>query len=243
MVTPAAIRVALGLCLLLDASCTLWHDDAEREYLAALQGDENGMSAQDRMAHLDRAIAISPTRAHYWETRAIHKIDLLDFEGARADVDQAMVLQERPYLHFLRGLVLCQSGRAVDSLADFDAAIAGQPRNAQFYRGRSLARAALGQNSAALEDAERLIRLAPQMAESYYARGIALSHLGRDIDAIRDFSEALRRRPELVYPLLARAASYERGGDEALATADRVEAAKREPERKSCAACADPFRY
>ncbi len=234
-------HLALALLILALSSCAT--DPAEREYLAALRGENEGMSRKEQIARIDRAIELEPARAYYWETRAIYKIDLRVFEEAKADLDRAVTLQERPYLRFLRGLVLCQSGRPGDALSDFDAAISGQPENAQFYRGRALARAAVGRPGEALNDAERLVALAPQMGESYYARGIALSKVGRHEEAIRDFTEALRRRPELLYPLRARADSYERMGDPMRAAADLAEAAKKEKEHMHCAPCSDPFRY
>jgi tetratricopeptide (TPR) repeat protein len=225
----------------LTTSCS--PDLAEREYMAALRGENEGMSRSEQIAHIDRAIELQPKRAAYWETRAIYRIDQRAFEAAKADLDQAVKLQERPYLRFLRGLVLCQRGRPGDALADFDTAISQRPENPQFYRGRALALAAVGRAQEALQDAERLIRKAPQWGESHYARGIALTRLGRDEEAIQAFSEAMRRRPELVYPLRARADAYQRMGDSIRAAADRAEAEKREKDRLSCAPCSDPFRY
>ncbi len=238
---PTMGHIALALLISVLSSCAT--DPADREYLVALRGEEGGMSREEQIAHIDRAIALEPARAHYWETRAIYRIDLRAFDRARADLDQAVRLQERPYLHFVRGLVLCQSGRPGDALPDFDAAISGQAENAQFYRGRALARAAVGRVGEALNDAEQLITLAPQMGESYYTRGIALTKLGRDEEAVSEFTEALGRRPELIYPLHTRADSYERMGDPIRAAADRTEAAKRQKERTYCGPCSDPFRY
>jgi tetratricopeptide (TPR) repeat protein len=117
-------------------------DEAEREYLAMLRGDETGMSPAERLAHLDRAISLAPGRAHYYETRAVYWIDLRQFDRARSDLDRDIELLPRPYAYYLRGLATCQSGEIARSLSDFDTAIAGQPDNTQFYRGRSLARAA-----------------------------------------------------------------------------------------------------
>jgi len=233
--------VVLGPLVSALASCII--DRAEYEYLMALRGENEGMSRKEQIAHIDRAIQLKPDRAQYWETRAIYRIDLRDFGAAKADIHQAVKLQERPYLRFLRGLALCQSGRPKDALADFDAAISGQPENSQFYRGRALARAGVGQTGEALNDAERLVALAPQMGESYYARGIALAKLGRDAEAIREFSEAIRRRPDLVYPLRARAETYQRMGEPMRAAADYAEAFKTEKEHAHCAPCSDPFRY
>jgi tetratricopeptide (TPR) repeat protein len=232
----AALAFVLGA-----SSCSV--DPAEREYFSALRGEETGMTRTEQIERIDHAIALSPRRVSYRETHAIYSIDLHRFAQAQADLDTAILLLDRPYLRFLRGLVSCQQGNFTESLTDFDVAIAGQPENDQFYRGRALARAAVGRYRDALADAEHLVSVAPQRAESYYARGVALSGLGRDRDAILDFSEAHRRRPELVYPLHARALTYDRLGDQASASADREEARRREEATPHCAVCLDPFRY
>jgi len=231
----------LLLVLICAESCT-W-DAAEREYLAALRGDEEDMTREEQIAHLDRALEIAPERARYFETRAIYRIDMLDFDRALSDLDRAIELAERPYLRFLHGLVLCQSGRYREALPDFDAAIVGQPENTQFYRGRALARVHAGVPMEALEDADRLVTLVPQQAESHYARGRALAELDRDKEALAEYNEAIRQRPELVYPLRARADCLERLGDSAGARADHATADRLAAERRNCRLCLDPFRY
>jgi tetratricopeptide (TPR) repeat protein len=218
-------------------------DAAMEEYLAALRGEEQGMTREEQIAHLDRAIAVAPRRSVFWETRATYRIDLRDFVRARADLDEAIRLGDRPYLRFMRGLVWCQQGDCGRSLPDFDAAIAGHPANSQFYRGRSLARTAIGDPVRGLEDAERLVSMARQQAESHHARGLALAGLGRHDEAIAEYDTALAQRPELVYPLTSRAASLEALGHAALADADRRLAARRAEEESRCAPCVDPFRY
>ena len=218
-------------------------DAADQEYFAALQGEETGMGREAQLAHVERAIALQPRRAWYRETHAIYSIDTKRFAAATADLDTAIALADRPYLRFLRGMVACERGNYDSSLADFDLAITGQPENNQFYRGRSLARSALGRYREALEDAGRLVRLVPQQAESHYALGMALQGMGRLGEALRAFDEALVRRPELIYPLRARADVYERLGDMKRAADDRAEAARREAEHSGYAVSLDPFRY
>ena len=218
-------------------------DAARREYLTALRGDEQGMTREHQIAHLDRAIALAPRRAEYREARAIYRIDLRNFARARDDLDRAIALADRPYLRFLRGLTSCQSRVPRAALADFDAAIAGQPENDQFYRGRALARAAVGDGRGALEDAEHLVRRAPQQGESHYALGVALAALGRDAEAVAAFDRALARRPDLVYAWAARAVSEERLGRAANARTDRETAAATARDRDGCAPCLDPYRY
>jgi tetratricopeptide (TPR) repeat protein len=236
------LRAAVVALLLLPlAACLGLTDAAEREYLAALRGENEGLSRERQIALLDHAIALRPERARYREIRAIYLIDLGRFDAANADLDAAIARAGRPYLRYLRGLVLCQRGQFAASLPDFDAAIAGQPRNAQFYRGRSLARAKLGQVQLALADAETLLRLTSQDAIANYVHGMALAGLGRDAEAEAAFSEAIRKRPELAYPLLARAETRLRMGDAAGAAADRATAGRVGQDR--CGVCVDPFRY
>ena len=193
------------LCALLALSPACGHDAADRLYLEALRGEESGMTREQQIACSIGRSRSSPSASAYWETRGLYRIDRRDFDRALHDLDRALALAERPYLHFLRGLVLCQSGHADRALGDFDAAIAAQPENSQFYRGRSLARLETGQPEAALRDAEHLVAVVPQQAESHFARGRALAALGRCREAIPSFDEAIRRRPELAYPLAARA--------------------------------------
>jgi len=211
--------------------------------MAALRGEEEGMTRQEQLAHIERVIAFEPRRASYRETHAIYSIDVRDFPTAAADLDTAILLTDRPYLRFLRGLVSCQRGEFEASLADFDLAIAGQPENAQFYRGRSLARSRIGRYREGLEDAERLKAMVPQQGETYYALGVALAGLGRLDEAVRFFDESLRRRPELIYPLHARSTAYRRLGDSLRAAADLEEAGRLARTGMTYAACIDPFRY
>jgi tetratricopeptide (TPR) repeat protein len=201
------------------------------------------MGRAEQLEHLETAIALQPRRAWYRETHAIYSIDVRRFAQASADLDTAIQLADRPYLRFLRGLVSCQRGAYEASLGDFDAAIAGQPANAQFYRGRSLARSRLGRYREALEDAKRLLALAPQQGETYYAMGVALAGLGHAREAVGAFDESLRRRPELIYPLVDRAAAHVALGDTAHARSDLAEAARRKAQGSSFAASEDPFRY
>lgn len=233
----SACLLALPLLVL---SCA--EDAADHEYFAALRGEETGMTRTEQLAHVDRAIALEPGRAWYRETHAIYAIDLKRFEVAAADLDTAVQLADRAYLRFLRGLVACQRGEYEKSLPDFDLAIAEQPGNSQFYRGRSLARGLLGRYRDAMVDAKRLLALAPQQGETHYVLGMALVGMGRDQAAVRSFDESLRRRPELIYPLRARAAAYARLGDTLRSSADREEAERKEREHPH-AVCLDPFRY
>jgi tetratricopeptide (TPR) repeat protein len=218
-------------------------DPAQREYLAALKGEESGMTREEQITHVDRAIALAPRRAEYYETRGTYLIDLQRWVPARQDLDRSIGLRDRPYARFLRGLAACELGLFDAAVADFDTAIARDPGNAQFYRGRALAKATKGDPSGALRDAEHLLQLAPQQAESHYARGVALLALGRDRDAVPEFDAALRIRPELAYVFEARALAHERLDLAEQAAADRAAFVEVTERQRNCAPCRDPYRY
>ena len=235
------VRAIATMLLLAVTGCA--PDPAEREYLAALRGEETGMSRQEQIEHIDRAIAQAPDRAQYWETRSIYHIDLREFGAAIQDLDRAVAIQDRPYLRFLRGLAFCQSGVFKEGLQDLETAVAADPANTQFYRGRGLARVEVGLPEAALADGEHLVEVEPHVATSFYVRGKARAALGRHGDAIADFTDAIRLRPELVYPRIARSESYARIGDFRRAEEDRDAAERTRQDQSFCGPCIDPFRY
>jgi tetratricopeptide (TPR) repeat protein len=235
--------LALACLAVLGSLASCGGDRAYREYIIALQGEEKGMTREEQIAHLTYAISLKPKRVEYWETRGLYRTDLRQFDLAMADLDHAMEMNPRPYLHYMRGLVMCQRGEYAKSLADFDAAIAGQPENTQFYRGRSLALSAVHNGRAALDDAEKHIAMMPQRAEGYYARAKALMELGRYRDALPDLDQTIKMRPELVYPLVAREECHERLGETVAAAADDAALARATAEHGGCAMCTDQFRY
>ena len=163
--------------------------------------------------------------------------------AAISDLDYAIALADRPYLRYLRGMVRCQARDYQAALPDFDTAIAGQPENAQFYRGRSLARSEVNDLVGAMQDAERLVALVPQRATSYFARGRVLAARGEFEAAIGDFTLAHNMRPELAYPVAARAACYELLGNDDRAAEDRVLAEGIAGGYSDCSVFRDPFRW
>ncbi len=221
-----------------------FRDEADRLYFEALAGDKVGKPCEEMVLLLDRAIALRQDSASYYQHRAGYRIGMNDLPGAKADIDRAIALSDRPYLRYERAIIACKSGRCPEALSDLDAAIAAQPENTQFYRVRAIARVAAGMPEKALEDGERMVAQMPQHGESYYARGIARLALGQAQAALADLDTTLKLRPDLVYPLVSRADAYQKIGDAARAAADRAEAARRSEGHdgcRGCGACNDPL--
>jgi tetratricopeptide (TPR) repeat protein len=242
---PDAMSRSLGVALAL-ASLALaggCRDEARDAYFAYLRSDEDGSSPERRRALIERAVELAPGNAAHLETRAVHFVDARDFERALTDLDQAIALEDRPYLRYLRGLVRCQNRQCAMALPDFDLAIAGQPENAQFHRGRALARVDQGDAEGGLADADRLLALQPSHPGALHARGVALAALGRDEEALAALDAQIALRPDLVYPVRDRAEVRMRLGDAQGAAADRERAQQLAREHEGCAPCLDPFRY
>ena len=234
-------RRARAAVWLLCAALACRGDPAEREYFAALEAADVGAPIEEQLAHVERAIVLAPERAPYYEMRGGYRARLGDLEGASADYDRLIALQDRPYARFLRANLTAKRGEPARALADYDRAIEAQPWNLQFYRGRALARAAVGRGEDALADAERLVAAQPQWAPSWHARAVALLAVGRPQAALADIERALGMSPESAYFWSTRAEANERLGDAQSAARDRSLATKTAEEQAGCGNCLDPY--
>jgi hypothetical protein len=102
-VAAADGRALAALCFALAFGCG--GDPAARAYFEALAGERTGRPCEELLPLLDRAIALRPARAEYWEKRAGYRAGLKDLAGAAADIDQAIVLHDRPYLRYTRAIL------------------------------------------------------------------------------------------------------------------------------------------
>jgi lipoprotein NlpI len=131
-----------------------------------------------------------------------------------------------------RGVAWKETGELGRAIADYDSAIATDPRFANAYSNRGAALGSEGDLDAAMRDFDRAIELDPMLALAYENRGIALISHG-DLDAaIKDLDEAiwLGRRNERNY--VQRAAAWQAKGDLSKAIADLGEAIRLNPGRE-----------
>lgn len=211
---------------------------AAQEYRVAVE-DENWITDEERLEHLNRAVRLNPGAVQYFEARAGLLAGFGRLIEAKSDLDRAIALADRPYLRFRRGFVLCDMRNYPAALADFDRAIAAQPANTQFYLGRSLARVAVGQLPEALADAEIMIKQAPLHADGYYARAVVLLAQGRAQESLAQLTRVVNERQELAYPHAMRARVNETLGDYDAAQVDR--AAANAANQGAVTGCLDPF--
>jgi tetratricopeptide (TPR) repeat protein len=100
-----------------------------------------------------------------------------------------------PAGHNVLGALLMQTGRTMDALAAFEAAVAIAPGFADALCNRGVALQKLGRNADALAAYEATLRSAPKHPGALFNRGNVLKLLGRLEDAQNAFDRVLAEQP------------------------------------------------
>ena len=125
-----------------------------------------------------------------------------------------------PEESFARGNILLDSGDPRGAIQAYTDALEKNPRHAQAYNNRGLARASLHEYNLALADYDDCLALPEPFAAAYYNRGVARLRVSRKGEAVVDFTEALRLNPQYVRALAGRGLAFSAGGDRDAALAD-----------------------
>ncbi len=100
-------------------------------------------------------------------------------------------------LSLAMGVTRREIGDLEGALADFNRAIALDPRSAWAYFGRGTIRGEQGRLDEAITDFDRAVEFDPQFALAYANRGLARLRLGEDYIAKKDFRLCLALDPAL----------------------------------------------
>ena len=180
--------------------------------------------------------AINLTKAQHWTREhelyvTAQKAEAMgNFEGAIDCYSQALALNLSPQAnsvaHMNRGNNYLKMNDEDRALAEYDAAIRDNPRNAGVYVNRGEVLGNRQMHEKAIADYATALRLNPNQAEAYYNR--ALEYLKtKNIDAaIHDLDTAIKLKPDLCESYLRRAAAFARKGEIARQRADLQTAAK-----------------
>jgi tetratricopeptide (TPR) repeat protein/S1-C subfamily serine protease len=121
--------------------------------------------------------------------------------------------QPEAYAYYNRGIVKFTLGNKQEAIADYDRAIAINPKYARAYINRGLAKSDLGNKQAAITDWDRAIAINPKDAEAYINRGAAKSDLGNEQGAIADYDRAIAINPKYAEAYINRGAAKSTLGD------------------------------
>jgi tetratricopeptide (TPR) repeat protein len=128
-----------------------------------------------------------------------------------------------------RGLAYRAKGDNDRAIADYDAAIRLDPKDAHAYNNRGIAYRAKGDNDRAIADSDQAIRLNPKYAHAYNNRGIAYRAKGDNDRAIADYDQAIRLDPKYAQAYRNRGVAYHTKGDDDRAFADYDRAVRLDP--------------
>jgi tetratricopeptide (TPR) repeat protein len=198
------VRRLLAAALLACAAGACKDDPARREYFQALELEDTGQPLEDQLRHLDRAVHLAPTNAHYREKRGARLFSLGRVQDALADYDRAVALEDRPYLRFERADALCALAEYEAASADLDHAIAAHVGNVQFSSRRALVRLALGRVADARADVDRAFATTRPGIEDRYARAAVLVMEGELEAALLDLDYVIANSSEPTHGALPR---------------------------------------
>ena len=141
---------------------------------------------------------IAPGNAGQYVDRATAWLDRGDLDGALADYDAAILLDDANIAAFHgRGLLRWRRGEVEPALADFDRAIRLSFSDPKIYLDRGKIWYERGRYDRAIADFNQAIKLAPSLASAYSYRGTALRRKRDFKSAIADFDEAIRLNPAI----------------------------------------------
>lgn len=154
-----------------------------------------------------------------------------DYGSTDAELDAALKQTPTTADDFTRrGNMLLDRFRSAEARADFDHAIALDPKSDWALAGRGLAHVWSQQFAEAQADFDAAEKLDPRNASVYRGRGLIADFRDQPQDAIAAYSRALDLDPASTFALSRRAADYRKMGDEERALADVDAVLKQTPD-------------
>ncbi len=146
-------------------------------------------------------------------------------EAAPAPTEEQLTAER----YFEGGNVRALQRDFAGAIADYTEAIRLNPKYAEVYNNRGVARHHGGDYAGATEDCTEAIRLDPQWAAAYTNRGLARHRRGDYAEAIADYDEAIRLDPQWAVAYNNRGLARVGRGNYVGAIADYAEAIRLNP--------------
>ena len=153
----------------------------------------NDTFAPQALAYLDRAIAMRPAHAAYYNLRGVAYSRMGDVVRASADWDQAVALAPGdPEPHVNRGIDCLRRAADRDAIRSLETALEKDDAHGRAHAYLGAAWERLGDSTRAFEHYDRAIALARDDAKVYCDRSFAHLRAGNPGRALRDADRAVR---------------------------------------------------
>jgi tetratricopeptide (TPR) repeat protein len=140
----------------------------------------------ESLSQYEHATALSPHNAQLWNEQASVRYIMGDTQGALADVNRSLELDNQYYqTYLLKGDVLAEAGDKLGALAAYKQVAAMRPNDGAVQSAIGVYSAQLGDTQAALDAFKRVIGMESAAAASVQKQLDALHVQGQDSDAQR----------------------------------------------------------
>lgn len=165
----------------------------------------HGGLMENALTELGEALALDPSSASAFHTRARLRAVLGDREGALEDFAQTLTLEPGNALAFADRAEIYLAADQWDRAArDFTRAIRAAPGNAHYLLRRGITRSETADYERAIEDFSASLERDNRLAATYYHRGLAYAALKNFPAAIADYNAALKQQPDMADAYLNR---------------------------------------
>ena len=155
---------------------------------------------QEALSAIERAVALDPKSATYWNTKGLTLCDLRRYDEALSAFEQALALNTKLAKTWgNKGLVLTDLKRYDEALNAFEQALTLDPKNANIWNTKGLTLCDLRRYDEALEAYEQALSLNPKLTFAWYAKGNALRDLERYDEALEAYEHTLALNPKRAF--------------------------------------------
>jgi tetratricopeptide (TPR) repeat protein len=179
-----------------------------------------------------RILDAMPRAGNVWVLRALAKWNLKDYNGAEADIAQALALNAKNVdAYRIRAGVRLDRNEFFQAYTDIEKAIALRPDDAELLTMRGEIQNAQADIEAVIRDTTRAIELQPDYVPAHFLRARAHQETGNRSAALADFSRVIELDPGNDEALERRARIHLGLGNWAGAGEDAKRALELNPER------------
>jgi tetratricopeptide (TPR) repeat protein len=164
-------------------------------YLNRALAHQNQKAYDAGLRDLEKAVELGAPRMRALCMRSRLKAFAGDTNGAKADLAEALKMNDTDDVAFVaRGLARVGTDPA-GAVADFDAALALNPRSLPAMQNKAHALSKQGKNRDAIRTLDALLELYPDYVPARAGRALMHARLGNEKEAIADAEDALKRDP------------------------------------------------
>ena len=199
-----------------------------------LRVGQNALYFEDYMLsiqYFNQVIQAKPYLAQPYFFRAIAKLNLEDYAGAKEDA--TLAIERNPFItdaYEVRGVALQNMGKLEEAVADYDKALSLLPENKGILFNKALAEEELKNYDTAQECYSQLLKAHPRFDSGYIGRARLYLAQGDTISALTDLDKAIELNKNAINAYVIRAdISIKREKDYERALEDMNEAIKLQP--------------